>query len=81
METPKPTVILSGPAYCSAHQKTWSKRLTAAIAIPPEEARTIRKILAAHRSRQTRKLGSRDEDPDPYDKTYIFYCLDGPRET
>jgi len=54
--------------------------MTTLLAIPPHELAQIRKILAAHRSRQTRKLGTRDEDPDPYAKSYIFYCLEGRRE-
>ena len=55
-------------------------RLKMLLAIPKEEEVIIRNILAKHRRRQTRRLGSRDEDPDPYDHTYIFYCLQGQRE-
>jgi hypothetical protein len=43
----------------------------------PEAAR----ILSRHRRRQTRRLGERDDDPDPYEPSYIFFCLDGRRET
>lgn len=50
------------------------------LAYSKEDEARIRRILANHRRRQTRKLGKRDEDPDPYDPGYIFYCLQGRRE-
>jgi hypothetical protein len=79
MDTPRPTLVVNG-SMSSSRQKEWSRHMTTLLAIPPHELAQIRKILAAHRSRQTRKLGTRDEDPDPYAKSYIFYCLEGRRE-
>jgi hypothetical protein len=64
----------------SQRQKAWNRHVTTLLAIPPHELAQIRKVLATHRRRQTIKLGYRYEDPDPYDKTYLFYCLDGRRE-
>lgn len=73
METPKPTLIVNG--QYAKHPKPFT------LVIPLAEAAIVRKILANHRRRQTRRLGARDEDPDPYDPSYIFFCLDGRRET
>lgn len=82
MDTPRPTVDTNGSARgASARQKEWTRHLRTILAIPEKEETLIRNILANHRRRQTRKLGYRYEDPDPYESTYIFYCLDGRRET
>ena len=56
------------------------KHLKNVLAIPKEDEAQIRRVLAKYRRRQTRQLGCRDEDPDPYDPSYVFYCLDGRRE-
>jgi len=81
MDTPRPHLVVNGSMHgVSARQKEWTRHMTALLAIPPHELAQIRTILATHRRRQTRKLGTRDEDPDPYDKSYIFYCLEGRRE-
>ena len=79
MDTPRPTIDTA--CGTSTRQRAWSKHVRALLAIPKHEEIVIRNILAKHRRRQTRRLGSRDEDPDPYDRTYIFYCLEGCRET
>jgi hypothetical protein len=82
MDTPRPTLETNGSFRgASARQKAWARHLRTILAIPQNEEALIRNILANHRRRQTRKLGYRYEDPDPYDSTYIFYCLDGRRET
>jgi hypothetical protein len=81
MDTPRPTVDTNGSARgVTARQKAWARHLQTILAIPEAEEILIRKVLATHRRRQTRKLGYRYEDPDPYDSAYIFYCLDGRRE-
>ena len=80
MNTPRPTLIVTGPP-ASSRQRAWTRHVEALLAIPPQDLLRVRKILATHRRRQTRKLGERDEDPDPYDKSYIFFCLDGRRES
>lgn len=79
MDTPRPTIDTN--CGTSARQRAWTKHIRSLLAIPKDEEVIIRNVLAKHRRRQTRRLGSRDEDPDPYDRTYIFYCLDGRRET
>ena len=80
METPKPQLIVNGPHAPSARAKAWNRHVTALLAIPQHEEALIRKVLANYRRRQTRKLGYRYEDPDPYSSDYIFYCLEGRRE-
>lgn len=82
METPRPTLIINGPSYGEKkRQILWEARLKRILAIPPEEEAIIRKILAAYRRRQTRKLGHKDEDPNPYHPDYVFYCLDRKHKT
>jgi hypothetical protein len=36
------------------------------------------RVVAKYRTRQTKLLGSRNEDPYPYNRSYVFYCLDSP---
>ncbi len=38
------------------------------------------RVVSRYRRRQRRALGSKDSDPDPYDPSYVFYCLEMPRE-
>lgn len=82
MDPSRPTldVVHHSDRIAAHRQKVWNVRLRRLLAIPKEEEVIIRNVLAKHRRRQTRRLGSRDEDPDPYDRTYIFYCLQGQRE-
>jgi hypothetical protein len=80
MDTPRPQLVVNGPIGSSARNIAWNRHVATLLAIPPHELAQIRTILANHRRRQTRKLGKRDEDPDPYASSYIFYCLEGRRE-
>lgn len=80
MDTPRPTLLVNGPYRTRAKTMDIEARFKRILAYSKEEEAQIRRILASHRRRQTRKLGHRDEDPDPYDSSYIFYCLDGRRE-
>jgi hypothetical protein len=82
MSTPRPYLIVSEPLYGSpARTSARDRHVAAVLKRSTRDEIRIRKILAVHRRRQTRKLGGRDEDPDPYDQSYIFFCLDGRRET
>lgn len=81
MDTPRPSLVVNGSYRSSAHAKAWTRHMTEVLAIPKHEEVLIRKVLATHRRRQTRKLGHRNEDPDPYDPSYVFYCLEGRRES
>ena len=80
MDTPKPTLLVNGPYRSRAKTMDIEARFKRLLAYSKEDETKIRKVLAKYRSRQTRKLGHRDEDPNPYDSSYVFYCLDGRRE-
>jgi hypothetical protein len=81
METPRPQLVVTGPHASPARSKAWARHVATLLASSPEDLAKLRTVLATYRRRQTRKLGYRYEDPNPYDETYIFYCLDGRRET
>jgi len=41
-----------------------------------EDRRQSREVVAKYRRKQKRRLsGSSESDPDPYDETYVFYCV------
>lgn len=40
-----------------------------------DQRRLCRDILSKYRRKQRRRSGSTESDPDPYDETYVFYCL------
>ena len=82
MDASRPTLdtLHHSNQIAARRQKAWNLHVRHLLAIPQNEEVIIRNVLAKHRRRQTRRLGSRDEDPDPYDRTYIFYCLQGQRE-
>lgn len=82
--TPRPTIHTEGltpNALVKQRQKLFEHRLEKLLNPSPEETRVYRQVLSTHRARQTRRLGSRrDSDPNPYDPSYIFYCLETPRK-
>ena len=80
MDTPRPTLVVSGASRSRAKTMGIEARFKRVLAYSKEDESQIRKILSKYRSRQTRKLGQRDEDPNPYKPSYIFYCLDSRRE-
>lgn len=40
----------------------------------------VTRIVSRWRRRQRESLESTDSDPDPYDPSYVFYCLEVPRD-
>jgi hypothetical protein len=80
METPRPTLSLT-LSPTPHRSNVWAAHIARLVDRSPEDAHLIASILARHRRRQTRRLHERDEDPDPYAPSYIFFCLDGRRET
>lgn len=40
-----------------------------------KDRRKCREVLSRYRRKQRRLSGSSESDPDPYDETYVFYCL------
>ena len=41
-----------------------------------EDRKTLSAVLSKYRRRQTKLLGHKEEDPNPYDSDYVFYCLE-----
>jgi hypothetical protein len=67
-------------SHRQSHQrkKAFRHRLKKLVNASSHEKHKISRILSKYRERQRRNLGSKDEDPDPYDSKYIFYCLETP---
>jgi hypothetical protein len=40
-----------------------------------DQRKLCREILSKYRRKQRRRSGSTESDPDPYDETYVFYCV------
>jgi hypothetical protein len=80
METPRPTLSMSVP-HTPGRSSEWKRHLARLVDRSPEDAQIVACVLTRHRRRQTRRLGVRVDDPDPYEPSYIFFCLDGRRET
>lgn len=40
------------------------------------DRKRCREVVSKYRRKQRRLSGSSESDPDPYDETYVFYCLD-----
>lgn len=80
--TPRPTLELETILSDSALRKLRRKRRNLICSVMLEwlgDDTKVRDVLRKYRRRQTRLLGERDEDPNPYDSDYIFYCLEAPR--
>ena len=75
-QTPRPTIEVEGlEDYVNVHKKNSALELVN-YDIEDEHEKTVKKLLSTYRRRQTILLGGvKDSDPDPYDPTYIFYCL------
>jgi PP-loop superfamily ATP-utilizing enzyme len=79
--TPRPTVNVDGE-YCAETNKQRAKALRKKIRISHEVTRQVRiyRELQWHIMQTThlctkKQAKAWSEDPDPYDKTYVFYCL------
>jgi hypothetical protein len=73
---PKPTIDLSNLNGSRQLEALRRRRMEAAIRTSDEDRKKITAVLRKYRSRQTKRLGYRVEDPDPYEPEYLFYCLD-----
>ena len=67
--------------HTPGRSSAWKAHLARLVDRSPEDAEIVACVLTRHRRRQTRRLGVRVDDPDPYEPSYIFFCLDGRRET
>ncbi len=69
--TPKPTLTL--PRYSSAVGKKREKEFKDRMPSPHKDSEII---LDFYRKLQEDRIGKKDlEDPDPYESSYVFYCL------
>ena len=75
METPRPTLDVTNLDSPESLRKKRKTMLKDAMGKPHRDAG---RVVTKYRSRQTKLLGERDEDPHPYSPTYVFYCLDSP---
>jgi len=75
-QTPRPTLDVEGlDDYENVHKKNIILELIY-YDLESDNKKNIKKLLSTYRRRQTILLGGvKDPDPDPYDPTYIFYCL------
>ncbi len=76
--TPRPTldvVNLTPSNRMAAERRRRLKRILR----NKETSKIITRILARYRRKQKKLLGGNtDEDPDPYESNYVFYCLKTP---
>lgn len=80
--TPRPTLDLETTLSASALRKLRRKRRNLICSVMQTfltDTDVARQVLSKYRRRQRRLLGYRDEDPNPYDSDYVFYCLEAPR--
>lgn len=49
------------------------------IRMTEHDKKTLRNVLQKYRRRQEKLLDGYESDPDPYENTYVFYCLEAPR--
>lgn len=78
----KPTLDLTNLRSPAALQARRRRRMESIIqqTYTDVDRKQVTAVLRKLRSQQTRRLGYRYEDPDPYDPEYLFYCLTGKRE-
>ncbi len=74
---PRPTLdvdnLRSPASLLQARRRAFKKAL---IKMTKEDRKTLSAVLSKYRRRQTKLLGHKDEDPNPYDSDYVFYCLE-----
>lgn len=73
--TPRPTLVVDNLCTPDSLYKKRKSALRKAMGPPSPESN---RVLAKYRTRQTKLLGKRDDDPHPYSPRYVFYCLDSP---
>jgi hypothetical protein len=61
-------------------QKAFQHRLKFILNTTKHDKHLFSHILSKYRKLQKKRLGTKDEDPDPYEPDYIFYCLQNPRK-
>lgn len=74
---PRPTLdvdnLRSPVRLLQARRRAFKKAM---MQMSNEDKKQLSAVLAKYRRRQTKLLGRKDEDPNPYDSDYVFYCLE-----
>lgn len=70
METPRPTIDVTNLDSPRSLEKERKKALRSRI---PRVSPRANVVVARYRNRQRDLLGESNDDPDPYDPTYIFF--------
>lgn len=76
----KPTLDTENLGYCAEHCLGWRIRVKSVIKKNAEERKKTNSVMYRWRKKQAASIGYKDEDPDPYDASYVFFCLEGERE-
>lgn len=81
ISTPRPSLDvknLSSPHKLHKHRR---KAIKHAIPRSKDEKKVVSKVVSRIRRQQRRLRGDSESDPDPYASDYVFFCLEGARET
>ena len=76
----KPTLETEDLRYCAQHGRRWRLVMNSVIVKDTCERKKTNSVVYRWRKKQARSFGYKVEDPDPYDPSYVFFCLEGERE-
>lgn len=72
----KPTLDIINLRVCEKHRRDWKRRISAIVHEDKKARSRANRILRKWRGKQEELTGEEIEDPDPYQPTYVFYCLE-----
>lgn len=72
----KPTLDISNLGYCAKHSREWKKRVKLVVHDNKKLRTKASRILSKWRVKQEELVGDNIEDPNPYQPSYVFYCLE-----
>jgi len=79
--TPRPTLDVDSNLASLRVYNARKRQLRRALdTLTKEEKKLLSRVMSRYRRKQKKLLGHADEDPDPYEPKYVFYCLEGERE-
>ena len=79
--TPRPTIVVSGSQFEYKKSVACQRQRQMKLAMP-QVSKSVRArmsyVVNKYRKKQRKMMEDDDiEDPNPYDDTYVFYCLEG----
>ncbi len=77
---PKPTLETEHLPQCAEHSKEWKRKIRELVHTDKRVRSRENRVLRKWRDKQDELLGYEEEDPDPYQPTYVFYCLEARAE-